>query len=84
MTLKSPAGCDQFATIQKSDSASIFFSYVETLRLRPRRNAGPFSIGLDLRTLPSGDRKKRPRRIAGKRPFGIGPVAGLDQGKEPE
>jgi hypothetical protein len=46
MTLKFPAGCGQFATIQNSDSASIFFSYVETLRLRPRRNAGSFSMGL--------------------------------------
>jgi hypothetical protein len=49
MTLKSPAGCGQFATIRNSDSASIFFSYVETLRLRPRRNAGPFSMGLPCR-----------------------------------
>jgi hypothetical protein len=42
--LKFPAGCGQFATIQNGDSVSIFFSYVETLRLWPRRNAGPFSM----------------------------------------
>jgi hypothetical protein len=42
------AGCGQFATIQNSDSASIFFSYVETLKTSAPQKREAFFYGASM------------------------------------